>query len=77
MPKNTIEELSLAMEKMYIEHNAQIATMSRMITTLARLAGVDPKKFAAETKEDQLNYNFANEFNKNIDNLEEQKNQDN
>lgn len=52
------------MEKMYHEHNTQIANLSSMITTLARLAGYGSEKFAAEVKNYSPNKAFADEFNK-------------
>lgn len=66
----TIEELSIAMEKMYQEHNAQIVTMSRMITTLAKLAGYDPVTFAQHYCDQESSVNYAHLFNQAIDNLE-------
>ena len=66
-PIPTIEELSASMEKMYHEHNAQIVTLSRMITTLGRLAGYDAKQFAQEVKNDPANRIFADAFNQSVD----------
>jgi hypothetical protein len=58
----SLQELSSAVEKMYGEHNAQMKTLSKMITALARISGIDPKKFLEEVNSDENLY-FANKYN--------------
>lgn len=60
--KPTIEELSVAMEKMYKEHNAQMRVLSKMITTLARISVLNPEKFLEEVNSEE-NLEFANNYN--------------
>jgi hypothetical protein len=70
----SLEELSSSMEKMYNEHNAQMATMSRMISSMARLAKIDPALFAEEIRNDTGNLEFASAFNKRLDDLAQEEN---
>lgn len=61
-----IEELSKAMERMYHDHDAQMAQLGTMITTLARLAGYNVNDFAKEVQNLQANQAYANEFNQSV-----------
>lgn len=63
----TTKELSAAMEKMYQEHNAQIVTLSGMITTLARVQGLDPEEFAKSYLDQNAKAEYAKAFNKTLD----------
>lgn len=67
---NSIEELSNAMEKMYQEHSAEIVSLSQMITSLAKVAGVDPVVFAKQYQNQDSIRDYANTFNKALDDAE-------
>ncbi len=59
------------MEKMYHMHNAQMSSMSTMVTTLARLAGYGSKDFATAVRDVSANKDYADDFNKALDEIME------
>jgi hypothetical protein len=65
MPKSQLNQLSKRqiLESLMYEQNQSNATLSRLITAVARTAGVDPEKLAEMFTEDKANQDYVEKFN--------------
>ncbi len=65
MAKSQINQLSKRqiLESLYQEQNQSNVTLSRLITSVARTAGLDPEKLAELFIDDKGNQEFVDKFN--------------
>ncbi len=65
MAKSQLNNLSKRqiLESLMYEQNQSNATLSRLITAVARTAGVDPEKLAEHFIDDKANQEFVEKFN--------------
>ena len=65
MAKSQINQLSKRqiLESLYQEQNQSNVTLSRLITSVARTAGIDPIKLAELFIDDKGNQEFVDKFN--------------
>lgn len=65
MSKSQINNLSKRqiLESLMYEQNQSNATLSRLITAVARTAGVDPEKLAEMFIDDKANQEYVEKFN--------------
>jgi hypothetical protein len=65
MAKSQLNNLSKRqiLESLMYEQNQSNATLSRLITAVARTAGLDPEKLAANFIDDKANQEFVDQFN--------------
>jgi hypothetical protein len=65
MAKSQLNNLSKRqiLESLMYEQNQSNATLSRLITAVARTAGLDPEKLAEHFIDDKANQEFVDKFN--------------
>lgn len=65
MAKSQINQLSKRqiLESLMYEQNQSNATLSRLITAVARTAGIDPEKLAENFIDDKTNQEWVEKFN--------------
>ena len=65
MSKNSINKLSKRqiLESLYYEQSQGNATVSRLVTTLARISRINPEDLAKGFADHQANQEFAQRFN--------------
>ena len=65
MAKSEINKLSKRqiLESLMYEQNQSNATLSRLITAVARTAGIDPEKLAGNFIDDKANQEWVEQFN--------------
>lgn len=65
MSKSQLNNLSKRqiLESLMYEQNQSNATLSRLITAVARTAGVDPEKLAEHFIDDKANQEYIDKFN--------------
>ncbi len=65
MAKNQLNNLSKRqiLESLMYEQNQSNATLSRLVTAVARTAGLDPEKLAEHFIDDKGNQEFIDKFN--------------
>ncbi len=65
MAKSQINQLSKRqiLESLMYEQNQSNATLSRLITAVARTAGIDPEKLAENFIDDKANQEWVEKFN--------------
>ncbi len=65
MAKSQLNNLSKRqiLESLMYEQNQSNATLSRLITAVARTAGIDPEKLAENFIDDKANQEFVDAFN--------------
>ncbi len=65
MAKNQLNNLSKRqiLESLMYEQNQSNATLSRLVTAVARTAGLDPEKLAEHFIDDKANQEFIDKFN--------------
>ncbi len=65
MAKSQLNNLSKRqiLESLMYEQNQSNATLSRLITAVARTAGVDPEKLAEHFIDDKANQEYVDKFN--------------
>lgn len=65
MAKNQLNNLSKRqiLESLMYEQNQSNATLSRLVTAVARTAGIDPEKLAENFIDDKANQEFIDKFN--------------
>jgi hypothetical protein len=65
MPKSEINKLSKRqiLESLYYEQNQSTTTLSRFVTTVARMQNIDPVELAKAFNDDALNQDYIKRFN--------------
>lgn len=68
MAKSQINQLSKRqiLESLMYEQNQSNATLSRLITAVARTAGIDPEKLAENFIDDKANQEWVEKFNQGV-----------
>jgi hypothetical protein len=68
MSKSQLNNLSKRqiLESLLYEQNQSNATLSRLITAVARTAGIDPEKLAENFIDDKANQEYVTKFNTEI-----------
>lgn len=68
MAKSQLNNLSKRqiLESLMYEQNQSNATLSRLITAVARTAGIDPDKLAENFIDDKANQEYVNKFNSGV-----------
>ncbi|QQS22773.1 hypothetical protein IPM19_04050 [bacterium] len=68
MAKSQLNNLSKRqiLESLMYEQNQSNATLSRLVTAVARTAGIDPEKLAENFIDDKANQEFIDKFNTSV-----------
>lgn len=68
MAKSQLNNLSKRqiLESLMYEQNQSNATLSRLITSVARTAGIDPEKLAEHFIDDKANQEYVEKFNASV-----------